>query len=468
MKVAFIHPDLGIGGAERLVIDAAVEFMAAGNEVVMYTGYHDVARCFEETLVEDGTRAHWIKVHGAWLPRSIGGYFHALMANVRCLYCTLWLLMNDADVDVVVLDQVSSPIALVRMLTNTATIFYCHFPDMLLATRVSLFRTLYRAPVNFIEQLTTGMAHKVVVNSKFTEDAFYKTFTHLYQKGVHPRVVYPAVELDGNENNARMNDRHSLASTSSDSQITFLSINRFERKKNLQLALWAYARYVEGLKGTGIGNQSDRDQSHSDDGKKTKLILAGGYDARLTENVTYLSDLKREAMRLNIQDFVEFRPSVSSDEKNQLINACICVLYTPTNEHFGIVPVEAMAASKPVIACNSGGPKESIVDGVTGILCEPDSEQWAQAMAHVSRDAGGVSRRMGQLAREHVGWKFSRRAFGRKMMSVADAAILAAEEERRKTSNAIVTSSSLSLFVVFVLINAKIYGVMLGAISRYT
>ena len=53
-------------------------------------------------------------------------------------------------------------------------------------------------------------------------------------------------------------------------------------------------------------------------------------------------------------------------------------------------------------------------------------------------------------------------------MSVADAAILAAEEERRKTSNAIVTSSSLSLFVVFVLINAKIYGVMLGAISRYT
>ena len=173
-------------------------------------------------------------------------------------------------------------------------------------------------------------------------------------------------------------------------------------------------------------------------------------------------------MRLNIQDSVEFKPSVSSDEKNQLINACICVLYTPTNEHFGIVPVEAMAASKPVIACNSGGPKESIVDGVTGILCEPDSEQWAQAMAHVSRDAGGVSRRMGQLAREHVGWKFSRRAFGRKMMSVADAAILAAEEERRKTSNAIVTSSSLSLFVVFVLINAKIYGVMLGAISRYT
>ena len=39
MKVAFIHPDLGIGGAERLVIDAALEFMDAGHEVVMYLSF---------------------------------------------------------------------------------------------------------------------------------------------------------------------------------------------------------------------------------------------------------------------------------------------------------------------------------------------------------------------------------------------------------------------------------------------
>ena len=40
-----------------------------------------------------------------------------------------------------------------------------------------------------------------------------------------------------------------------------------------------------------------------------------------------------------------------------------------------VIPVlEAMAAGKPVIACNSGGPVESIVDGITGILCEPTPE----------------------------------------------------------------------------------------------
>ena len=41
------------------------------------------------------------------------------------------------------------------------------------------------------------------------------------------------------------------------------------------------------------------------------------------------------------------------------------------NEHFGIVPLEAMLAGRPVLACNSGGPVESIIHGVTGYLCAP-------------------------------------------------------------------------------------------------
>ena len=36
MKIAFLHPDLGIGGAERLVVDAAVAFQQKGHEVTMY------------------------------------------------------------------------------------------------------------------------------------------------------------------------------------------------------------------------------------------------------------------------------------------------------------------------------------------------------------------------------------------------------------------------------------------------
>eukprot|EP00769_Ergobibamus_cyprinoides_P000584 gnl/Ergobibamus_cyprinoides/1591.p2 GENE.gnl/Ergobibamus_cyprinoides/1591~~gnl/Ergobibamus_cyprinoides/1591.p2 ORF type:complete len:168 (+),score=18.47 gnl/Ergobibamus_cyprinoides/1591:524-1027(+) len=53
------------------------------------------------------------------------------------------------------------------------------------------------------------------------------------------------------------------------------------------------------------------------------------------------------------------------------------VLYTPSREHFGIVPVEAMCAGAPVVASQSGGPAESVVDGVTGFLVEVDTTETA-------------------------------------------------------------------------------------------
>ena len=41
--------------------------------------------------------------------------------------------------------------------------------------------------------------------------------------------------------------------------------------------------------------------------------------------------------------------------KVSLLRRSTAVLYTPCNEHFGIVPVEAMYLGRPVIATNSGG-----------------------------------------------------------------------------------------------------------------
>lgn len=54
------------------------------------------------------------------------------------------------------------------------------------------------------------------------------------------------------------------------------------------------------------------------------------------------------------------------------------LLYTPQNEHFGIVPVEAMYMGCAVIACNSGGPLESVEDGKTGFLVPPVYREWGE------------------------------------------------------------------------------------------
>lgn len=66
----------------------------------------------------------------------------------------------------------------------------------------------------------------------------------------------------------------------------------------------------------------------------------------------------------------------------------LALLYTPANEHFGIVPVEAMACGIPVLACDSGGPTESIVDlssnkQGTGWLKSPDATLWADALLEI-------------------------------------------------------------------------------------
>lgn len=51
--VVFFHPDLGIGGAERLVVDAAVGLQQRGHRVVVFTNHCDPAHCFDEC--RDGT-----------------------------------------------------------------------------------------------------------------------------------------------------------------------------------------------------------------------------------------------------------------------------------------------------------------------------------------------------------------------------------------------------------------------------
>jgi hypothetical protein len=47
-NIAFFHPDLGIGGAERLIIDAAVGLQNRGHKVVIFTSHCDPQHCFDE------------------------------------------------------------------------------------------------------------------------------------------------------------------------------------------------------------------------------------------------------------------------------------------------------------------------------------------------------------------------------------------------------------------------------------
>ncbi len=58
-NVVFFHPDLGIGGAERLIIDAAVGLQELGHKVTIFTSHCDPQHCFDEA--RDGTCQHLVR-----------------------------------------------------------------------------------------------------------------------------------------------------------------------------------------------------------------------------------------------------------------------------------------------------------------------------------------------------------------------------------------------------------------------
>ena len=226
-------------------------------------------------------------------------------------------------------------------------------------------------------------------------------------------MLYPSINLeqyDALDANAEMFKASALAAAPLGRALAeatcFVSINRFERKKNIALALKAFAS-LRAMLNDAAGAAG---AAGAGGFKQLCLIIAGGYDARVAENVEYYKELEAEAIALGLGEQVLFKASFSEAERAALLTQSAAVVYTPSDEHFGIVPLEAMYCRRPVIAVNSGGPTESIVHEQTGILCDATPEAFAEAMRRVLEDAG-AARAMGQRGRERVAEHFSLAAF---------------------------------------------------------
>ena len=96
------------------------------------------------------------------------------------------------------------------------------------------------------------------------------------------------------------------------------------------------------------------------------------------------------------------------------------LLYTPSGEHFGIVPVEAMYVGLPVIAINDGaGPTESVKDNETGFLCESEESSFAEAIIKLMNDTN-LQNRMKEFGRRRVREKFSFESFTDQLHTVVN------------------------------------------------
>lgn len=208
---------------------------------------------------------------------------------------------------------------------------------------------------------------------------------------------------------------------------TFVSLNRFEAKKNIQLAVEAYSLVKK---------------SHDN----VRLVVAGGYDKALKDNVDtynnlvelcnacslshvtlYPSDPPEKQVSQQVIDDADvvFLLNFTDNQRTTLLTASssVALLYTPQNEHFGIVPIEAMACGLPVIGINSGGPTETIIDtdshlkeqGATGLLRRPDTALWAEAMSNLLNLSPETRAQVAQNGKTRVQDHFSSTKLGKQL-----------------------------------------------------
>ena len=361
-----------------------------------------------------------VRVRGnTLLPPTFLNRFHILLATLRQIHLILAIALGSNELenlkpDVFVVDQLPACVPLLRWLYpgRQRTLFYCHFPDQLLTDRrasgvLGLVKKIYRFPFDWFEGWSMNGSDRIVVNSSFTKSVASNLWPTLASSF---GVIYPCVNVES-EQEHHSSDQKPLW----DGQFKLLlSINRFERKKGIGLAIRAYRALPAA------------------DRKGTRLIIAGGYDQRVNENVQYHKELVDLAEGLglltataktvptalaipsNIQ--VLFLLSVPGPFKTTLLKNARLLLYTPSNEHFGIVPVEAMQHGLPVLASNTGGPLETIVEGKTGWLRDVNkADEWTAVMHRVLHELNAADLdELGQHGKTRVKEHFTRRTMASK------------------------------------------------------
>jgi glycosyltransferase involved in cell wall biosynthesis len=81
----------------------------------------------------------------------------------------------------------------------------------------------------------------------------------------------------------------------------------------------------------------------------------------------------KELQKLAEGSSVEILGSLPDEEVLELYRNCTMLLF-PGEEDYGIVPLEAQACGRPVVAYGKGGALETVVDGVTGVFFNEQTE----------------------------------------------------------------------------------------------
>jgi glycosyltransferase involved in cell wall biosynthesis len=114
-------------------------------------------------------------------------------------------------------------------------------------------------------------------------------------------------------------------------------------------------------------------------------------------------ELRKQIARLRLEDRVELLGFVSPEELLSLYAGCRAGCYTPLDEDYGYVTVEAFLSRKPVLTTSdAGGPLEFVTHGETGWVSPPVPDALADAIDRLWQEPDIRLREMGDRAQERV------------------------------------------------------------------
>lgn len=88
----------------------------------------------------------------------------------------------------------------------------------------------------------------------------------------------------------------------------------------------------------------------------------------------------------NAPNNVIFLNVVNDETLSELYSTCRGFITTAIDEDFGITPLEAMASGKPVVGVKEGGYLETVIEGTTGLLVAPETEEIVHAVKEIDKN----------------------------------------------------------------------------------
>lgn len=358
MKVALVHDYLGeFGGAER-VLEALAEIWP---KAPIYTAFYREGAAYN--------RFKNRKIITSWVQR-VPFFAIYLHSPLRFLAPWVWGSFDFSSYDVVITSaswyvtkgvvrqsgnqdirasgkkQKNPDYLTTRKPDHPIEICYCHTPPRYLygyPTSVNFQRywpvKVYALFVNhFMRVYDFEAAQRVdyfIANSKEVSSRIKKFYRR------ESKVIYPPVDTSAFSDSKRIAYRknNKLNANSLDAKRYFLVVSRLVASKNVELAIKVCGDMGLPLKVVGTGREFDN---------LKKLI----------KDIQKIDDRRKSVYLLG---------DVSDEELVDLYKSCRAVIFPASQEDFGLVPVEAMAAGKPVIALGEGGVLETVIDGKTGI-----------------------------------------------------------------------------------------------------